>query len=82
VKALMAKVGARGHVTFGGRLAPDAQGFPARPMARKQSGAPRGWCGRAGQQGTGARELLVAGPQRAGRCRGSAAPPVAWDQWP
>jgi menaquinone-dependent protoporphyrinogen oxidase len=31
------RVGARGHVTFGGRLAPDARGFPASSMARKHS---------------------------------------------
>ena len=30
--------GARGHVTFGGRLRPDATGFPANAMARKLSG--------------------------------------------
>src|SRR6185437_911515 len=35
VQALMAKVGARGHATFGGRLAPDAKGFPASSMAKK-----------------------------------------------
>jgi menaquinone-dependent protoporphyrinogen oxidase len=38
VQALMDKVGARGHVTFGGRLAADAKGFPASAMAKKQSG--------------------------------------------
>jgi menaquinone-dependent protoporphyrinogen oxidase len=38
VKALMERVGARGHVTFGGRLSPDAKGFPASAMARTQSG--------------------------------------------
>jgi menaquinone-dependent protoporphyrinogen oxidase len=38
VSALMDKVGARGHVTFGGRLAPDAKGFPASAMAKKQAG--------------------------------------------
>jgi len=38
VKKLMAQVGARGHITFGGRLAPDAKGFPARAMAQKLSG--------------------------------------------
>jgi hypothetical protein len=35
---LAERVGARGHVTFGGRLAPDARGFPASAMARKNSG--------------------------------------------
>ena len=38
VTALMDKIGARGHATFGGRLAPDAKGFPARAMAKKQAG--------------------------------------------
>jgi menaquinone-dependent protoporphyrinogen oxidase len=38
VAALMARVGARGHRTFGGALAPDARGFPARAMARTHSG--------------------------------------------
>jgi menaquinone-dependent protoporphyrinogen oxidase len=38
VAALMRRIGARGHHTFGGRLAPDAQGFPARAMAKKMSG--------------------------------------------
>ena len=38
VAALMARVGARGHVTFGGRLEKDARGFPARAMAKKLSG--------------------------------------------
>jgi menaquinone-dependent protoporphyrinogen oxidase len=38
VKKLMGDVGARGHVTFGGRLAPDAKGFPASAMAKKNAG--------------------------------------------
>ena len=38
VKALMDRTGARGHVTFGGRLSPYARGFPASAMAKKQSG--------------------------------------------
>ncbi len=29
---------ARGHMTFGGRLAPEARGFPASAMAKKQAG--------------------------------------------
>ena len=33
-----ARIGARGQVTFGGRLAPDATGFPAAAMARKYFG--------------------------------------------
>ncbi len=31
-------VQARGHLTFGGRLAPDARGFPASAMAKKKAG--------------------------------------------
>ena len=38
VAALMSLVGARGHVTFGGRLRQDAKGFPARAMAKTYSG--------------------------------------------
>jgi menaquinone-dependent protoporphyrinogen oxidase len=38
VQQLMAFVGAGGHVTFGGRLAPDAPGFIARSMARTHGG--------------------------------------------
>jgi menaquinone-dependent protoporphyrinogen oxidase len=38
VKTLMDRVGVRGHVTFGGRLAPDAKGFPASAMAKKHAG--------------------------------------------
>jgi menaquinone-dependent protoporphyrinogen oxidase len=38
VQSLMRRVGAKGHVTFGGRLSPDAKGFPASAMAKKQAG--------------------------------------------
>ena len=38
VAALMTAVGARGHVTFGGRLLSDAKGFPASAMAKTRSG--------------------------------------------
>ncbi len=38
VATLMTRVGARGHATFGGRLAPDATGFPASAMAKTKSG--------------------------------------------
>jgi len=38
VKALMERVGAKGHITFGGRLLPDAKGFPASAMAKKAAG--------------------------------------------
>jgi len=33
----MKRVNARGHVTFGGRLSPDATGFSARSMAKEHS---------------------------------------------
>jgi menaquinone-dependent protoporphyrinogen oxidase len=38
VARIMASLGARGHVTFGGRLEPDARGFPASAMAKKNAG--------------------------------------------
>lgn len=38
VRSLMRRIGARGHVTFGGRLAPDAKGFLARNMAKTRAG--------------------------------------------
>jgi menaquinone-dependent protoporphyrinogen oxidase len=38
VRDLMLRVGARGHATFGGRLVPDAKGFPASAMAKRVSG--------------------------------------------
>jgi menaquinone-dependent protoporphyrinogen oxidase len=38
VSIAMREVDARGHATFGGRLAPDAKGFPASAMAKKNAG--------------------------------------------
>lgn len=38
VESLMHMIGARGHITFGGRLAPDATGFAASAMAKKHTG--------------------------------------------
>jgi menaquinone-dependent protoporphyrinogen oxidase len=38
VRQAMDAVGARGHVTFGGRLSPDAKGFPASAMAKNRAG--------------------------------------------
>jgi menaquinone-dependent protoporphyrinogen oxidase len=38
VQVLMERVGALGHVTFGGRLTADAKGFPASAMAKKHAG--------------------------------------------
>jgi menaquinone-dependent protoporphyrinogen oxidase len=38
VRSLMEQINARGHATFGGRLEPDAKGWPAHVMAKKLSG--------------------------------------------
>lgn len=38
VESLMESIGAREHRTFGGRLTPDATGFPASAMAKKHAG--------------------------------------------
>ena len=38
VEILMERVGAQGHMTFGGRLLPDAKGFPASAMAKTHAG--------------------------------------------
>ena len=43
VARLMARIGARGHITFGGRLTPDAKGFIAAAMAKKHAGDWRDW---------------------------------------
>jgi len=38
VQKLITIAGARGHATFGGRLSPDAKGFPASVMAKTKAG--------------------------------------------
>ena len=38
VAKLAARIHARGHITFGGRLTPDAKGFIARKMAKNRAG--------------------------------------------
>ncbi|WP_418001870.1 hypothetical protein ACNO8X_16430 [Mycobacterium sp. PDNC021] len=38
VAKLAGRIGALGHVTFGGRLARDVKGFPASTMAKKNAG--------------------------------------------
>jgi menaquinone-dependent protoporphyrinogen oxidase len=38
VRNAMRLTHARGHVTFGGRMPPDAKGFPARAMAKNSAG--------------------------------------------
>jgi menaquinone-dependent protoporphyrinogen oxidase len=72
VEELMERVGALGHATFGGRLAPDARGFPASAMARERSGdwrAPeriRAWAGEVARALPGARPgAVVPQPGRA-----------------
>jgi menaquinone-dependent protoporphyrinogen oxidase len=60
VKALMERTGARGHVTFGGRLSPYARGMPASAMAKNHAGDWRdpaqvhAWAMQIAQQLTGA----------------------------
>ncbi len=43
VSKLLTKIGARGHVTFGGRLAAEAHGFLAAQMAKSHAGDWRDW---------------------------------------
>jgi menaquinone-dependent protoporphyrinogen oxidase len=38
VQQLLDRIGARGHMTFGGRLPTDAKGFPASAMAKTHAG--------------------------------------------
>jgi menaquinone-dependent protoporphyrinogen oxidase len=38
VQQLLDRIGARGHITFGGRLPADAKGFPASAMAKSHAG--------------------------------------------
>jgi len=70
VHALIARVGARGHRTFGGRLAPDAQGFPASAMAKKNAGdwrddvQIRAWAGEIAETLTPARSTPDVSTQR------------------
>ncbi|WAC91501.1 flavodoxin domain-containing protein [Mycobacterium sp. Aquia_213] len=61
VAKLARRIGARGHVTFGGRLEPDAKGFPASAMAKKNAGD---WRSRAHVQSWVA--TVVGGLQRPG----------------
>jgi menaquinone-dependent protoporphyrinogen oxidase len=37
-RKLIERVGARGHITLGGRLTPEAKGFPARATAKTKAG--------------------------------------------
>ena len=60
VAVLMDRIGAVGHVVFGGRLAPDAKGFPASAMAKTHAGdwrnpdRVRAWAARVGRSLPGA----------------------------
>ncbi|GAA1661910.1 flavodoxin [Mycolicibacterium murale] len=38
VQKLLSRIGARGHITIGGRLSRDARGFPAGAMAKTRAG--------------------------------------------
>ena len=56
VQELLERIGARGHVTFGGRLPADAKGFPASAMAKTYAGdwrdpeRIRGWAAEAAME--------------------------------
>ncbi|MCE9575528.1 MAG: hypothetical protein K8W52_20415 [Deltaproteobacteria bacterium] len=76
VRGLMARIGARGHVTFGGRLAPDAKGFPASAMAKTRAGDWRDWAQVRAWAGTVADALAIAPPPRAQAPAASA--PMGW----
>lgn len=67
VAVLMERVGAQGHATFGGRLAPDAEGFPARAMAKTSAGDWRN------------PELIAAWGREIARALPSARPGIAHD---
>lgn len=68
VRALQQRIGARGHVTFGGRLASDARGFPASAMAKQHAGdwrnpaRVRAWADELAQQLPSARPGAVVNP--------------------
>lgn len=64
VRALMARVGARGHATFGGRLTPNATGFAAAAMAKTRSGDWRDWDKIRAWAGEVAQEIIAAQPIR------------------
>lgn len=67
VRALMEHVGAEGHATFGGRLAPDAAGFVASRMARTRAGDWRDPARVAAWSAGVARQLTPATLRRANR---------------
>jgi menaquinone-dependent protoporphyrinogen oxidase len=67
VRALMDHVGAEGHATFGGRLAPGASGFVASRMARTRAGDWRDATHIAGWSAAVARQLTADTLRRANR---------------
>jgi menaquinone-dependent protoporphyrinogen oxidase len=75
VAGLMERVGARGHVMFGGRLEPDAKGFIASAMAKSRAGDWRAWhLVRAWARGV-ARQLLDEEPRKRVTVERPPAPP-------
>jgi hypothetical protein len=63
VAKLMKRIGARGHATFGGRLAPDASGFIAHAMAKKLAGDWRDWAAIRAWAKRIAQQILVESPK-------------------
>ncbi len=63
-RAAMDRIGARGHITFGGRLSADAKGFPASSMAKERAGDWRDPAHIAGWANGIAAELRSEGPGR------------------
>jgi len=84
VAAAMQRVGAVGHVTFGGRLAADATGFPARAMARTHAGdwrdpaRIRGWATQLADALPTAQPRAAAEPPARGRARWFAHASAGW----
>lgn len=74
VAALAARIGARGHMTFGGRLASDASGFLARAIAKRQAGDWRDWT----HIDHWAAHVGAAIAKEAPRATPSAPPPARW----
>lgn len=74
VAALAARIGARGHMTFGGRLASNATGFIAHAMARQHAGDWRDWT-HIDDWAAHVAAALLKEPQR---LTPSATPPIRW----
>ncbi len=84
VSALMHRVGALGHATFGGRLAADATGFPARAMAKQHAGdwrdpaQIRAWADRIADELPTARPGIAVDPPARGLVRWLAYATAGW----